>query len=70
MKKRTLYIGIAGLLIMAALLAVLLGQGSAKVSYGINLLKNADFERVTGEDLPEDWVCPVCGASKESFSEV
>ena len=56
MKKRTLYIGIAGLLIMAALLAVLLGQGNAKVSYGINLLKNADFERVTGEDLPEDWL--------------
>jgi rubredoxin len=20
------------------------------------------------EDLPEDWVCPVCGASKEEFS--
>ena len=22
------------------------------------------------EDLPEDWVCPVCGASKEEFEEV
>ncbi len=21
------------------------------------------------EDLPDDWVCPVCGAGKESFSE-
>ncbi|MFP4169191.1 MAG: rubredoxin [Desulfonatronovibrionaceae bacterium] len=21
------------------------------------------------EDLPEDWVCPVCGAGKESFSK-
>ena len=20
------------------------------------------------EDLPEDWVCPVCGASKSDFS--
>ena len=20
-------------------------------------------------DLPDDWVCPVCGASKEDFSE-
>ena len=20
------------------------------------------------EDLPDDWVCPVCGASKDSFS--
>lgn len=20
------------------------------------------------EDLPDDWVCPVCGAGKESFS--
>lgn len=22
------------------------------------------------EDLPEDWVCPDCGASKEDFDEV
>lgn len=22
------------------------------------------------EDLPDDWVCPVCGASKEVFEEV
>lgn len=22
------------------------------------------------EDLPEDWVCPVCGASKEEFEKV
>jgi len=21
------------------------------------------------EDLPEDWVCPLCGASKSKFSE-
>jgi rubredoxin len=21
------------------------------------------------EDLPEDWVCPVCGAEKEDFEE-
>lgn len=21
------------------------------------------------EDLPEDWVCPVCGAGKEDFEE-
>lgn len=21
------------------------------------------------EDLPEDWVCPLCGASKEDFEE-
>ena len=21
------------------------------------------------EDLPEDWVCPLCGAGKEDFSE-
>lgn len=20
------------------------------------------------EDIPEDWVCPLCGASKEEFS--
>jgi rubredoxin len=22
------------------------------------------------EDLPDDWVCPVCGASKEEFEKV
>ncbi len=22
------------------------------------------------EDLPEDWVCPVCGASKEDFEKI
>lgn len=22
------------------------------------------------EDLPEDWVCPVCGEGKEEFAEV
>lgn len=21
------------------------------------------------EDLPDEWVCPLCGASKEEFSE-
>jgi rubredoxin len=27
-------------------------------------------EAVKFEDLPEDWVCPICGTSKKSFSEV
>ena len=22
------------------------------------------------DDLPEDWVCPICGASKEEFEQV
>jgi len=22
------------------------------------------------EDLPEDWVCPVCGASKDQFEKI
>lgn len=22
------------------------------------------------EDIPEDWVCPLCGATKEDFSQV
>jgi rubredoxin len=22
------------------------------------------------EDLPEDWVCPICGASKEDFEKI
>ena len=31
----------------------------------------ADIEPGTSfEDLPEDWVCPVCGAGKEDFEVV
>ncbi|MCL2545816.1 MAG: rubredoxin [Oscillospiraceae bacterium] len=26
-------------------------------------------EGVTFADLPEDWVCPLCGVGKEQFSE-
>lgn len=22
------------------------------------------------EDIPEDWVCPLCGAGKEDFAEI
>ena len=22
------------------------------------------------EDLPDDWVCPMCGASKEDFEQI
>ncbi|BAZ42795.1 rubredoxin-type Fe(Cys)4 protein [Calothrix sp. NIES-4101] len=22
------------------------------------------------EDIPDDWVCPICGATKEQFEEV
>jgi rubredoxin len=25
---------------------------------------------VSFEDLPDDWLCPVCGAGKEAFEEV
>ena len=27
-------------------------------------------EEVKFADLPEDWVCPVCGATKDNFEEV
>lgn len=27
-------------------------------------------EGMTFADLPEDWVCPVCGASKEMFKNM
>ena len=27
-------------------------------------------EAVKFEDLPADWVCPICGTGKNSFSEV
>ena len=28
-----------------------------------------DKEGVKFADLPDDWVCPVCGASKDEFKE-
>lgn len=32
---------------------------------------NADIEPGTAfEDLPEDWVCPLCGVGKEMFNEL
>lgn len=27
-------------------------------------------EDVPFEDLPDDWVCPICGASKDQFDKV
>ncbi|MDO4839748.1 MAG: rubredoxin [Desulfovibrionaceae bacterium] len=29
----------------------------------------AENNNIPFEDLPEDWVCPVCGAGKEEFSK-
>ena len=32
--------------------------------------ESSDIEPGTGfEELPDDWVCPICGASKEEFKE-
>ncbi len=32
-------------------------------------VENGIVERTDFEDLPADWVCPLCGASKEDFQE-
>ena len=29
-----------------------------------------EVEGVKWEDLPEDWTCPLCGASKDDFQPV
>ncbi|MHC1786271.1 MAG: glycosyltransferase family 39 protein [Christensenellales bacterium] len=42
-------------LLLAGLLLVALRPGE-QVAYGVNLLRNADFELVSGEGLPEDWL--------------
>ena len=31
--------------------------------------ENGVAPRTDFEDVPEDWVCPLCGASKEDFEE-
>ena len=30
----------------------------------------AENDNVDFNDLPEDWVCPLCGVGKDMFSEV
>lgn len=30
----------------------------------------AENDNVAFEDLPDDWVCPVCGVGKDSFEEM
>lgn len=32
-------------------------------------LENGIEENTDFEDLPADWVCPLCGAGKEDFTE-
>ena len=29
-----------------------------------------DVEEIKFEDLPEDWVCTLCGAGKDMFKEI
>lgn len=29
-----------------------------------------DEEKTKFEDLPEDWACPMCGASKDDFEKI
>ena len=47
-----------------------------KLSYGLYVVTSRSGERQSGplgtpfEQLPEDWVCPVCGASKNEFQKV
>lgn len=31
---------------------------------------NGIAAETTFEDLPQDWVCPICGASKDEFSPI
>ena len=29
-----------------------------------------DLEKMENKDIPDDWVCPVCGASKAELEEL
>ena len=33
-------------------------------------IRELEAEGVKFEDLPDDWVCPLCGVGKENFEEV
>lgn len=34
------------------------------------IYKPTEHENIDFIDLPADWVCPVCGASKDNFEEI
>ena len=57
MKKKRLILG--GVLFLALLLVLYLAFGrqtAPKVEYGVELLKNGDFEKISGEGYPEHWL--------------
>ena len=33
-------------------------------------IDDGEIEKVKFEDLPEDWVCPLCGVGKDMFVKV
>ncbi|MCL1992564.1 MAG: rubredoxin [Spirochaetes bacterium] len=37
--------------------------------YSLYYLYDEEASGVKFEDLPADWICPLCGAGKEAFSE-
>ncbi len=51
-KLRILFIALA---LLAALAFSFIPKKNANIVYDINLLKNSDFEIITGEGLPQDW---------------
>ena len=47
--------------------------GGIKMQYKCSLcgyIYDDDVEEIKFEDLPEDWVCPLCGAGKDMFKEI
>jgi len=55
-RSRWLWFALAGVLLLALGTYSLLAKPAPQIEYGINLLKNGDFESVSGEGLPDDWL--------------
>ena len=46
------------------------GDPEGGIAPGTAFEDPAEHDGITFEDLPDDWVCPLCGAGKEDFKPV
>jgi dolichyl-phosphate-mannose-protein mannosyltransferase len=55
-RSKWLWLAPAGVILLALGIYSLFAKPAPKTDYGINLLKNGDFESISGEGLPNDWL--------------
>ena len=55
-RSKWLWLALAGVILLALGTYSLFAKPAPQTDYGINLLKNGDFESISGEGLPDDWL--------------